>query len=389
MLLRLLVCEAPTFADDPNSSLKPDLDADIHADIHSKSYDHTTASYRRIPAPQFVKHEEVQRLPALPTTESSVYLGTPGLHTIQQQPPSESLQKRPYPRMRPVPPPSPVPAPHGSPVVPFEPSPTTPTATVDKGKARAMVTWPPSQVVNPSTKANGSPVYSTVPGVLPTGPFVGHGIMNQIRFKQSSAGPSGLRIKRSPSPPRNHSSSAASLHQTKLNLGVQPFKFQEYQVAGSMLQHSGRESSPINLCSSSVYDEAEGVDDSDYEGETMDQAEDEDMEIPEEVEGVEEAHHRAASSSRSSSPPELRDIIIKGGEPTIPEAELDALLNSNRHSKLWLMPEKGRAISHIFSRDVPRDRYLKALIPVNPKRPGAFWMDVSTFIHSYHLLMFS
>lgn len=369
-----LECKLPVILD-PRTNVFPD------------SYDYATSNYKRIPATQFIKLAAAQYLPASPSAGAGLYqihgADTPGAHVAQLRPPPsqnlESLQRRPYPRMRPPPPPSPTTILADSQILSVGNRPVTSPAIVDKGKQVAKAAWPPAQVTSPASKVWTNPTYLS--SGQPTGPFVGHGMMNQIRFKSSVGGSSGLRIKRSPSPVFNNASTsnAPLLRQAQLKFETQPFGLPGYEVAGSTLAHSGQYSSPINLCSSSDMEDIEDVDDNDYDLENADQFDDdEDTKIPEEVEGLEEAHHRAASStgSRSSSPIDPRDIIIRGGEPTMDPAAFKELLSTNRHAKLWQMAEKGLAIKDVFGRKVPADRYLKVLAPLNPKRPAKIWKEV-------------
>ncbi|KAB5591328.1 SH3 domain-containing protein [Ceratobasidium theobromae] len=284
---------------------------------------------------------------------------------------------RPYPRMRPPPP----------------PSPTVPVSPKDVASGKRVHVQPPllPQAIDPVVRV---PVGSV-------GPFIGHGMTNRLHFKPSGGTPSGLRIKRSPSLALNFSNTPLR-HRAYPKVEV-PEGMAGSTAVTSVFTHSGRHSSPINLCSSSdqgdedtainpgdtdtYADAADIYDDADVDADNtatysgIDDSKDD--ELPEEVEGLEEAHHRAASStacSRSSSPIDPRDIIIKGGQPILDEAELDELLSFNRHSKLWLMVEKGLAIEYIFGLGAPADRYLKALTLMNPKRPARIWKELQSDI---------
>ncbi|KAG9119663.1 hypothetical protein FRC07_005205 [Ceratobasidium sp. 392] len=300
------------------------------ANSYDYNYDYDTSNNAQIPAPQFVKQEGTQ------------------------------FSGRPYPRMRPPPPPSPT-GPSGlqAPYTPVQGHSVTTPSTADKGRVA---------VVGPSTPASGSMSNVKVPSPHRAGPFVGHAMM---RFKGSKSSTSGLRI--NPAPPPFSSAPPSYMTQLKSEL-LQP-KLERYEAAAvALLTHSGRPSSPINLCSSLEAGDAEEAD-----GDYDDAEHEEDVPMPDEVESAEEVEYRRATSSAQSwSPPECANIIIKGGEPTMDPKEMDELLEGGRHSKPWSMAEKGLGVDYIFGLKAPADRYLGAFTTCNPKRPGKFWKELTS-----------
>ncbi|CUA69895.1 SH3 domain-containing protein C23A1,17 [Schizosaccharomyces pombe 972h-] [Rhizoctonia solani] len=317
---------------------------------------------------------------------------------------------RPQPRPRPRPPPgfSPIPKPTSAPAPvpthapPFAHAsvsalhalpPAASVTTKGKGRAASATPCPPAKVISPALDS--------------TRPFVGHGLMKPVRFNHKPSGPSGSRIKRSPSP--EYSIRPLSFLPAKSEPEPTSYDGQYYAYslpisALKAFKSSGRESSPINLCSSSdkadeddsevdvivlgdhseVPEEWEG-DDEDHGGDGSD-----DGEIPDELEGVEEAYQRvaseqAASTARSSSPldiDELREMIKKGGKPVMEPEELRQFLQAGRRNKPWYLVEKGIIIIYIFHPSAPAHRSRIALLPINPRRLEKMWstMSVEAFL---------
>ncbi|CAE6434497.1 unnamed protein product [Rhizoctonia solani] len=332
--------------------------------------EHNVAS-GRIPAPQFFKsgpvgHNSAPAALLPPTTDYQV---------------SDHLRPRPRPRPRPQPVPNPatVPTPvHATPELGPEPAPVsvpTPikvhptTANTNKGKGRAMSTTP-----CPPAK----PIVS-----IATGSLVGHGL---VRFDHTPPRPSGLQIKRCPTPGSTYPAS------TFISVKPKPeFTFQHHQYPAYIppistyrrfgaLKSSGRQSSPIDLCASS-----DAVDEDDLEivppAELVDIPEEWDVDgldeglgdgdEPDELEGFEEAHQRAASTARSSSPisiSNINEILEKGGDPVMDPDALHAFLVAGRRGKLWLLVEKGLIIMHVFDPNAPEDCVKMALRPLNLRR---------------------
>ncbi|KAG8729055.1 hypothetical protein FRC11_009613 [Ceratobasidium sp. 423] len=336
----------------------PDVFYDPSQGCHD-IYTHPNAASGCIPAPQFLKSG--------PTGHGSIPT------TLPLPPPTGSqalsdLRPHPHPRPRPipnsvmVPSPTPVHAPMPAPASAPAPVPRPtsskipPTAVnADKGKGRAVSGTPCPPAKSTTSAATGS--------------FVGHGLMNPVQFNRTPVCPSGLRLKRSPTPENPYFPS------TFLPTKPEP-----------------EPSSPIDLCASSdVADEDNvesvapvelvdipeewGADAEVHVGEDLDNGEE-----PDELEGFKEAHQRAASTIRSSSPAsisELKEIIKKGGSPVMDPDELHAFLVVGRRGKLWLLVEQGLIIMYIFDPKAPEDHVQMVLRPLNLRRPGPLWDGMS------------
>ncbi|KAG8712564.1 hypothetical protein FRC09_019720 [Ceratobasidium sp. 395] len=312
-----------------------------HNILFNSSASEYAMTHDSIPAPQFTKLEAAFNPPTTPPAEQHYFnhssgvpnTPAPRLKQAQEAPVcySEPLTQRVKPRMRPPPPPSPsTQAVAGSP-----PS----GMSIGKGKGREIA--PPPWL---SKTPSGAGILNHPDGRM-SGPFMGHGITNNKWFSSKSPSSSGLRLKTSAYLGLNHAPPPTTVGPT----------------ACPRAPSSGRESSPINLCSSSDGGNGDGYDnDHTMEGENGSGQQDE----------VEEDEEQ---STRSSSPIEARDIVIKGGEPNMSDEDLKKLLSVSRNNQPWMMVEKGLIIVNIFGREVPQDLWPLALISLNPKRPGRLW----------------
>ncbi|KAG8728387.1 hypothetical protein FRC11_011168, partial [Ceratobasidium sp. 423] len=140
---------------------------------------------------------------------------------------------------------APMPAPASAPApIPRPTSSKIPPTTVnaDKGKGRAVSATPCPPAKSTTSAATGS--------------FVGHGLMNPVRFNRTPVHPSGLCLKRSPTPENPYFPSTFLPMKPEPEPLPQHDRYPTYILpmsasALNALKSSGRQSSPIDLCASS------------------------------------------------------------------------------------------------------------------------------------------